>query len=254
MNVIILAGGFGSRLSEYTESIPKPMVSIGNKPILWHIMNIFSSYGHNNFKLALGYKADVVIDYFINYKLFNSNVYIDLGNGDINMDSNDELKWKVTMVNTGLNTMTGGRLKRMRPFIDNETFLLTYGDGLSNVNLDELIDFHKSHGKLITVTAVHPLARFGELNIVNNKVEEFLEKPQINMGWINGGFFVVEPEFLDLINDDTTVLEKTPLEEASRIGELMAYKHSGFWQCMDTRRDRDFLNDLCSLPNKPWLS
>jgi glucose-1-phosphate cytidylyltransferase len=252
MKVIILAGGFGTRLSEYTQSIPKPMVTIGGKPILWHIMKTYAKYGHTDFHLALGYKAELIKDYFLNYRSLNSDFTIDLESGNLSVHQNDNVNWKVTLVDTGLNSMTGGRVKRMKDFIDNETFLLTYGDGLSDIDIAALVDFHKSHGKMVTVSAVHPGARFGELDINNNIVTSFKEKPQVTQGWINGGYFVIEPEFFDLIEGDSTILEKEPLESVAKMGELMSYQHNDFWQCMDTKRDRDSLEDLWKSGDAPW--
>jgi len=252
MKVVLLAGGFGTRLSEYTQDIPKPMVTIGGKPILWHIMKTYEKYNHSDFYLALGYKADIIKDYFLNYRSLNSNFTVDLKHGDLSIHESDSVDWRVTLVDTGLNTMTGGRVKKMKEYIGNETFLLTYGDGLSNIDINSLIRFHKKHGKMVTVSAVHPGARFGELDIHNNIVTSFQEKPQMTQGWINGGYFVVEPEFFDLIEGDDTILEKRPLEKAAEIGELMPYKHDGFWQCMDTKRDRDGLEELWRTDSPPW--
>lgn len=252
MKVILLAGGFGTRLSEYTETIPKPMVHIGGKPILWHIMQIYAAYGHNDFYVALGYKAEIVKEYFLNYKTLNSDFTIDLATGVVKSHQSDKVDWRVTLVETGLNSMTGGRVKRMKPFIGHEPFLLTYGDGLANINLDRLLAFHKSHGKMVTVTAVRPAARFGELGLNSDVVTSFQEKPQLTQGWINGGYFVVQPEFFDLIADDSTILEREPLEKVSKMGELMAYRHEGFWQSMDTKRDRDLLEELWQLNTAPW--
>ena len=252
MKVIILAGGFGTRLSEYTQSIPKPMVTIGGKPILWHIMKTYAKYGYTDFHLALGYKAELIKDYFLNYRSLNSDFTIDLESGNLSVHQNDNVNWKVTLVDTGLNSMTGGRVKRMKDFIDNETFLLTYGDGLSDIDIAALVDFHKSHGKMVTVSAVHPGARFGELDMDGNIVTSFKEKPQTTQGWINGGYFVVNPEFFNLIKDDSTILEKEPLERVAEMGELMSYQHNGFWQCMDTKRDRDSLEDLWKSGDAPW--
>lgn len=254
MKVIILAGGFGTRLSEYTDVIPKPMVPIGGKPILWHIMNHFARFNHNDFYIALGYKAEVVKEYFLNYRSLNSDFTVNLETGKITHYNSPKVDWNVTLVNTGANTMTGGRLLRMKEIIGNETFLLTYGDGLSNVEIDKLIQFHKSHKKMITVTAVHPGARFGELEIETGRVISFQEKPQTTQGWINGGFFVIEPSFFDLLENDQTILEKSPLETASKNGELMAYQHEGFWQCMDTKRDKDHLEELFQSGRAPWLN
>ena len=251
MKVILLAGGFGTRLSEYTEVIPKPMVKIGGKPILWHIMQTYAKYGHKDFYLALGYKAEVVKDYFLNYRALNADFMVDISSGKVTSHQLDDIDWKVTLVNTGENSMTGGRAKRMKSFIGNETCKLTYGDGLSNIDISALLDFHKKHGKMVTVTAVRPAARFGELELEGNQVVSFEEKPQMHDGWINGGHFVIEPPFFDLISGDSTLLEREPLEEAARLGELMAYRHEGFWQCMDTKRDHELLESLWA-KGAPW--
>jgi glucose-1-phosphate cytidylyltransferase len=252
MKVVILAGGFGTRLSEYTESIPKPMVVVGGKPILWHIMNTYAKFEHKDFYVAVGYKSEVIKEYFLNYRTLNSDFTVDLSNGGIVAHQQDIVDWKVTLVDTGLKSMTGGRVKRMQDFIGNEPFLLTYGDGVADIDLNELIKFHKSHGKMVTISAVHPSARFGELDINNNVITSFKEKPQVTQGWINGGYFVVEPEFFDLIDGDETILEKEPLEKVAKMGELMPYKHEGFWQCMDTKRDRDLLERLWHHDSAPW--
>jgi len=252
MKVIILAGGFGTRLSEYTESTPKPMVTVGGKPILWHIMNTYAKFDHKNFYVALGYKADVIKEYFLNYRALNSDFTVNLSNGSIVEHQQDAVDWKVSLVDTGLNSMTGGRIKRMQNFIGNEPFLLTYGDGVADIDIDSLVKFHKSHGKMVTVSAVHPGARFGELDIDSSVVTSFKEKPQVTQGWINGGYFVIEPEFFNLIEGDSTILEKEPLEKVAQMGELMSYQHDGFWQCMDTKRDRDSLEDLWKTGSAPW--
>jgi len=252
MKVVILAGGLGTRLSEFTEHIPKPMVRIGGKPILWHIMQIYSKYNHNDFIFALGYKGHVVRDYFLNYNALHTDFSLDLSNGSIQYHKTNKLSARVTLIDTGELTMTGGRLLRLREYIGQETFLLTYGDGLSNINIEDLVSFHRSHQKMVTVTAVRPPARFGELKINNGTVSNFIEKNQLNEGWINGGFFVVEPRFLDMIEDETVMLERQPLEAATSAGELMAYQHTGFWQCMDTKRDYDFLNKIAE-SSAPWL-
>ena len=252
MKVILLAGGFGTRLGKYTESLPKPMIRIGGKPLLWHLMKIFANFGHINFYVALGYKAELIKEYFLHYRTLNADFTIDLGTGIVDSHQLDEVDWKVTLVNTGENSMTGGRVKRMKNYIGNETCLLTYGDGLSDIDLDQLIMFHKSHGKMVTITAVHPGARFGELEIKGDQVTSFQEKPQIRQGWINGGYFVIEPEFFDLIQDDKTILERGPLERVAQIGELMAFQHQGFWQCMDTKRDLDNLEGYWNSGNAPW--
>ena len=252
MEVVILAGGFGSRISEYTNSIPKPMVPIGGKPVLWHIMNNFSHFGINNFYVALGYKAENIKEYFLNYHALNSDFSVDLSNGNIKPINEEKNNWKINLIDTGLNSMTGGRVKRIFKHMKKEKFLLTYGDALSNVDIKDLIKFHESHNKMITVTAVRPSARFGELDIEDSIVKTFKEKPQTNQGWINGGFFIVEPRFIDLIKDDSTILERSPLEIAASQGELMAYKHKGFWQCMDTKRDHESLQLLWEDGSKPW--
>lgn len=252
MKVVILAGGLGTRLSEYTEAIPKPMVRIGNKPMLWHIMQRYAKFGHNDFLVALGYKSEVIKEYFLNYKILNSDFTIDLKNGSIKSENSDPVDWRVSLIETGTNTMTGGRLRRLKDHIGNETFMLTYGDGISDINIEELIAFHKSHGKLVTMSAVRPGARFGELELDGNRIVSFQEKPQLHEGWINGGFFVIERAFLDLIDGDETMLERSPLEKAAKLGQLMAYRHQGFWQCMDNKRDVDALESL-SNNNPPWL-
>lgn len=252
MKVILLAGGFGSRLSEYTEVLPKPMVPVGGKPILWHIMRSYAHFGHKDFYVALGYKAEVIKEYFLHYRTLNADFTVDLGTGAVTPHQLDEVDWRVTLVDTGQNSMTGGRVKRMQPFIGNETCLLTYGDGVADIDLDALVAFHRSHGKLATVTAVHPGARFGELQLDNLRVTSFQEKPQLGQGWINGGYFVIEPGFFDLIAGDSTILEREPLEQAARMGELMAFKHEGFWQCMDTKRDRDSLENMWQQKSAPW--
>jgi glucose-1-phosphate cytidylyltransferase len=252
VKVVILAGGFGTRLSEYTDTIPKPMVTVGGRPIIWHIMNTYAKYGHTDFHLALGYKAELVKEYFLNYRSLNSDFTVDLSNGSIISHQNENKDWKVTLIDTGLESMTGGRVKRIQSFIGNEPFLLTYGDGLADIDIDALIKFHKSHGKMVTVSAVHPGARFGELDMNKGKVTSFKEKPQTGKGWINGGYFVLEPEVFDLIEGDSTIFEKGPLENAAEMGELMAYQHDSYWQCMDTKRDRDHLEELWQSGKAPW--
>lgn len=252
MKVMILAGGFGTRLSEYTETIPKPMVPIGGRPILWHLMNTYAHFGHKDFYLALGYKAQLIKEYFLNYQALNSDFSVNLSSGTVEPHNIESTDWRVTLVNTGLESMTGGRVKRMHEFIGNETFMLTYGDGLADINIDALLNFHKSHGKMVTVSAVHPGARFGELEMKDNKVMSFQEKPQTTKGWINGGYFVIEPEFFNLIEGDKTILERAPLEKAAKMGELMSYHHDGYWQCMDTKRDKDHLEELWTSGKAPW--
>jgi glucose-1-phosphate cytidylyltransferase len=252
MKVVILAGGFGTRLSEYTESIPKPMVPVGGKPILWHIMQRYAFYGHKDFYVALGYKAETIKEYFLQFNSINSDFSIDLSSGKMKIHNTNGLDWKVTLVDTGQDSMTGGRVKMMQPFIGEEPFMLTYGDGVADINIDALVKSHENHGKMVTVTAVHPVARFGELSIDDDYVKSFKEKPQVTRGWINGGFFVCQPKFLDFIEGDHTVLEAEPLEQAAAAGELIAYKHKGFWQCMDTRRDKDLLEELWLSGKAPW--
>jgi len=253
MKVIILAGGFGTRLAEHTETIPKPMVLIGDKPILWHIMKTYASFNYSEFYIALGYKAEVIKDYFLNYRSLNADFTIDLEIGKFSTHKKNVVNWQVTLVDTGLNSMTGGRVKKMQNFIGNETFLLTYGDGVADIDIEALVSFHKNHGKMVTISAVHPMARFGELDLDDDDlVISFKEKPQTARGWINGGFFVIEPEFFDLIQGDSSILEKEPLEKVAEMGELMAYKHEGFWQCMDTKRDKDSLDELWRTNRAPW--
>ena len=251
MKVILLAGGLGTRLAEYTDMIPKPMVPLGGKPIIWHIMKTYANFGHKDFYVALGYKAEVIKEYFLNYRSMNADFTVDLASGLVSSRQLDTVDWKVTLVNTGGQTMTGGRTKRMKSFIGNETCMLTYGDGVADIDLDALLKFHRNHGKMVTVSAVRPVARFGELEINNERVSSFKEKPQLQDGWINGGQFVFEPEFFDLIAGDNTLLEREPLEQAVQAGELMAYKHEGFWQCMDTKRDHELLESLWS-KGAPW--
>ena len=252
MKVVILSGGFGTRISEYTTVIPKPMIPINGKPIIEHIMEIYSKYGFKDFYLALGYKANVIKEYFYNYEILNSNFKVDFKNRSVTPYKKQEKDWTVNLIDTGENTMTGGRLKRLKDYIKDDTFLLTYGDAVTNLDINEVIKFHYSHGKMITVTGVRPPARFGELTInENNEVLEFKEKPNINEGWINGGFFVIEPRFLDYINGDNCILEKEPLERAAKSKELVAYLHDGFWHCIDTKRDKDNLEEIIK-NNKAW--
>jgi len=252
MKVILLAGGLGTRLSEYTGVIPKPMVPIGGKPILWHIMQTYAHFGHKDFYVALGYKAEVVKEYFLNYHTFNADFTVDLTSGDVSPHQVGSADWKVTLVNTGDESMTGGRVKRLQKFIGNETFMLTYGDGLADIDLEALLKFHRNHGKMVTVSAVRPAARFGELELDGQRVVSFQEKPQMHQGWINGGFFIIEPEFFESIDGDSTLLEREPLEQATKAGELMAYCHDGFWHCMDTKRDHDLLESMWS-KGAPWV-
>jgi glucose-1-phosphate cytidylyltransferase len=252
MKVIVLAGGFGTRLVEYTDVIPKPMVPIGGNPILWHIMNTYAHYDHKDFYIALGYKAEIIKEYFLNYRALNADFTVNLSSGDIESHQVNSVDWQVTLVNTGDKSMTGGRVKRMKKYIGNETFLLTYGDGVADIDIDALLAFHNSHGKMVTMTAVRPAARFGELELDGDSVSNFQEKPQLHEGWINGGFFVIEPGFFDLISGDNTLLEREPLEQATKAGELMAYRHDGFWHCMDTKRDHELLEEMWEKGTAPW--
>jgi glucose-1-phosphate cytidylyltransferase len=239
MKVVLLAGGLGTRLSEETSLRPKPMVEIGGMPILWHIMKIYSSYGYNDFVICLGYKGYLIKEYFVNYFLHKSDVTIDLKSNTVKVDDSKAEPWTITLVDTGNESMTGGRIKRVQNQIGYEPFLLTYGDGVSNVDISQLVKFHKSNGKLCTVTAVQPSGRFGALNLTeNDQVHSFMEKPKGDGSWINGGFFVCEPEVFNYINGDSTVFEKEPMENIATEGEMIAFKHNGFWKPMDTLRDK----------------
>ena len=254
MDVVILCGGYGTRLSEETHLRPKPMVEIGGKPILWHIMKIFDSHKISNFHLALGYKSNVIKDYFLGYNSLNNDFSINTQTGKINYINNINENWQINLWETGLKTMTGGRLLRLKHYFRNtDTFMLTYGDGLCDLDLKALIKFHKSHGKIATVTAVRPPVRFGELIISNNEVKQFQEKPQASNGWINGGFFVFNKEIFNYIKSDNTMLEREPMENLSKDGQLMAFKHEGFWQCMDTIREKEILENLWNSNNPPWI-
>lgn len=253
MKVLILAGGFGSRLSEETDIRPKPMAEIGGKPILWHIMKHYSFYGFNEFVILLGYKGYYIKEYFANYFLHQSDVTIDLSNNHMQVHNNTSEPWKVTLLDTGLNTMTGGRIKRAKDFINNETFMLTYGDGVSDVNLNQVIDFHKKHGKAITMTSVQPEGRFGALETdASNRILSFMEKPKGDGSWINGGFFVCEPKVIDYIMGDETIFEREPLENLAKEGELYSFRHHGFWKCMDTLRDKTQLNEMWNGQQAKW--
>lgn len=254
MKVAILAGGQGSRLAEETQIRPKPLVEIGGRPILWHIMNQYDHFGHQEFYIALGYKGEMIKRYFVDFCSLSSDIKVDLKNGAVHRHSETgELDWNVNLIDTGLNSMTGGRIKRLEPFLKDDTFMLTWGDGVSNIDLDKLVDFHKSHGKLATLTAVRPPARYGHLNFEGDRVSKFSEKPQTAEGWINGAFFVLEPEIFDYIQGDDTQWEKEPMERLAEEGQLMAYRHDDFWQCMDTLREKHILENLWTSGNAPWI-
>lgn len=254
MKVVILAGGFGTRLSEETELKPKPMVEIGGKPILWHIMKIYSYYGFNDFVVCCGYKAYVIKDYFHHYYMHQADMTVDLAANTVQYHDSHAEPWKVTLIDTGLNTMTGGRIKRIEPYIGNEPFLLTYGDGVSNIDIPKLVEFHRKNGRLATLTAVQPSGKFGALDLrEGDRVTAFMEKPKGDGTWINGGFFVLEPEVFGYITEgDQTIWERSPLERLARENQLDAYKHAGFWQPMDTLRDRNELNALWNNGSAPW--
>jgi len=254
MKVVLLAGGLGTRLSEETTLRPKPMVEIGGMPILWHIMKTYSFYGFDDFVVCLGYKGYVIKEFFSNYFLHKSDVTIDLGKNAIEVHDSQAEPWKITLVDTGNDSMTGGRIKRIQPYIGNESFLLTYGDGVGNVNIKELVDYHKQHGKLCTVTSVQPQGRFGALNILDDStVHSFMEKPKGDGSWINGGYFVCEPQVFDYIKEgDSTIWEKGPMEEIAQNGQMNAFKHNGFWRPMDTLKDKHDLNEMWADDNAPW--
>jgi len=253
MKVAILAGGRGTRLVEETVIKPKPMVEIGGRPILWHIMMHYYSYGYKEFVIALGYKGECIKEYFTRYSALRSNLTVRIKQGDVRVHSVEQHPdWTVDLIDTGLETLTGGRIKRIAPYLGNGTFMLTWGDGVSNVNLDELLKFHRSHGKLATLTAVRPAARFGHIEVDGDRVIEFSEKRQTSEGWINGAFFVLEPDVIDYIDGDQTSWEREPMERLARERQLMAYKHTGFWQCMDTLRDKNLLNELWDSGKAPW--
>lgn len=253
MKVLLLAGGFGTRLSEETDLKPKPMVEIGGQPIIWHIMKMYSYYGFNDFVILLGYKGFIIKEYFANYYMHQSDVTFDISNGKMEVHNNTSEPWKVTLLDTGLNTMTGGRIKRAKKFIDGKPFMLTYGDGVSDVNIKDLVKFHRKGNTKATLTAIQPAGRFGALDIkANHTINKFVEKPAGDGSWINGGFMVCEPEMLDVIESDSTVLEQEPLKTLAKNGELSAFYHSGFWQCMDTLRDKIALNELWENNKAPW--
>jgi glucose-1-phosphate cytidylyltransferase len=254
MKAVILAGGLGTRISEETNIKPKPMIEIGGRPVLWHIMKLYSHHGINDFVICLGYRGYVIKEYFVNYYKHMSDLTINLQNNDVEIHNNYAEPWKVTLVNTGEGSMTGGRVKRISSYLaDEDAFCLTYGDGLSDVNISNSIEFHKKHGKLATLTAVQPAGRFGALEIENNQIKKFQEKPKGDGSFINGGFFVLSPKVLDYITEgDSTIWEKSPLQKLASDGELMAYKHGGFWQPMDTLRDKNYLEELWDNNKAAW--
>ena len=251
--VVILAGGYGTRLSEYTENIPKPMVPIGGIPMIEHIMNYYSAFGFNEFIICLGYKQEVIKNYFINYNLLKNDIFVDLEKNSVELVKSTEKNWKISLIDTGLDTKTGGRLKRVKEFIGEETFLLTYGDGLSNINLSKEMEFHKQHKRALTLSAVRPQARFGELEIENSFIRSFKEKPQLKQGRINGGFFVVEPRFIDYINGDHEMLETLPMQRAIDNNDVIAYETDSFWRCVDSKRDLDYVQNLWKLGKAQWI-
>jgi len=254
MKAVILAGGYGTRISEESGVRPKPMVELGGKPILWHIMKIYSYYGINDFIICCGYKSEVIKDYFVHYSYSNSDITVDLQKHSVDIHTNHTEPWKVTLAETGLTTMTGGRLKRISQYLDDEPFCCTYGDGVSDINISDVIDFHKNHKQKATVIAVQPPGRFGVFSLRNNDntIRSFREKPVNDGSWINGGFMVLDPSVLDFIKDDATVFENEPMRTLSEKGELMAYRHEGYWQCMDTLRDKHVLEDIWQSGNAPW--
>ena len=252
MKTIILAGGFGTRLSEETELRPKPMVDIGGRPILWHIMKSYAHYGFNDFSIALGYKGEMIKRFFLDYRLLTSSFSVSLADERVDWHMGHEEDWSVDLIDTGLDTQTGGRLKRLIPTIEADTLMMTYGDGVADINISDLVKFHREHGKLATVTAVRPPARFGSLTFNGDNVVGFAEKPQAGEGWINGGYFVFEPGVADYIAGDETYLEREPLEQLAKDGQLVAFRHSGFWQPMDTKRDLQMLRDRWERGDAPW--
>lgn len=252
MQTVILAGGRGTRLAEDTATRPKPMIEIGGRPLLWHIMSIYASYGHHEFLVACGYKGEVIKEYFRNIFIHNSDFFVDLNDGSIDVVDGRHNDWRIGLIDTGLDTNTGGRLRRLKRWLSRSTFMATYGDGVGDIDIRGLVEFHRRHGKLATVTAVRPPARFGNLAIEGEAVTEFREKPQAAEGWINGGYFVFEPQVLDLLQDDATILEHGPLEALAGEGQLMAYRHQGFWQPVDTLREKQLLQQMWARGNAPW--
>jgi glucose-1-phosphate cytidylyltransferase len=252
MKTVILAGGFGTRLSEETTVLPKPMVEVGGRPILWHIMKMYSSQGFNDFIICLGYKGNMIKQFFMDYFMLESDLKVDMKNNNIEVLKNNVEPWKVTLVDTGQNTMTGGRIKRVKDYIGDETFFLTYGDGVSDVDLKELLKFHKNQDSFATLTAVQPPGRYGAFTLESDKVMSFREKPKGDSAWINGGFFVLEPQIFNYINDDSTVWEREPMEKLAHESKLTAYKHDNYWQSMDSLHDKNVLEQVWSSGNPPW--
>jgi glucose-1-phosphate cytidylyltransferase len=252
MKVVLLAGGLGTRISEESHLRPKPMIEIGEKPILWHIMKNYATYGFNEFVICCGYKGYVIKEFFADYYLHTSDVTFDLCNNNMIVHNNTAEPWKVTLVDTGLETMTGGRIKRIQEYVENEPFMLTYGDGVSDINMKQLLEFHKRHNKIATITAIQPEGRFGMLDMEDSRINSFREKSKDDSGWINGGFMVLNSEIFKYIEGDNTVFEREPLESIAHEGQLMAYKHHGFWQCMDTLRDKEYLEKLWVNNKAPW--
>lgn len=253
MKVAILAGGFGTRLQEETLTKPKPMIEIGGQPLLWHIMKIYAAYGLTDFAVALGYKGDVIKNYFLSHRHMSQDLTVKLGSGEIETHDSSREDWTVQLVSTGTNTLTGGRLRRLSHVLGKETFMFTYGDGLANINIHSLLEFHKKHGRLATVTAVRPPARFGSITFDGDRVARFEEKPQVGEGWINGGFFVLEPEVLSYISGDDVSWEREPMQRLAEEGQLVGYRHEGFWQSIDTLRDMQLMERIWESGNVPWM-
>lgn len=253
MKVVILAGGLGSRLSEETILRPKPMIEVGGKPILWHIMNIYATHGFKEFIIALGYKAEIIKEYFLNFYALNNDLSIDLSSGKTTIHDGNQPQWKIHLVDTGLYTQTGGRLKRLQQWLgDDDLFMFTYGDGVADLDLKALLVFHRAHGRLATMTTVRPPARFGRIGFAGDQVTDFYEKPEASEGWINGGFFVLHRHVIDYIDDDATLWEREPVERLTREGELMGYRHYGFWSCMDTLKEKNMLEEIWASGKAPW--
>ena len=253
MKVVILAGGYGTRISEYSDHIPKPMIEIGQHPILWHIMNWYAKFGFNEFIIALGYKSEIIKSYFYNYHSMNSDFVVDLSSGEVQLINSTHKNWKVSLIDTGMDTMTGGRILRLKNMIGTDPFMVTYGDGLSDINIKDLVKYHDGHKKIATISGVHPTARYGELELDDsNLVSNFREKPQLDRGRINGGFFVFNSEIFRYLKNDETILERDPMEKLVRDGQLSAYIHNGFWQSMDTVREHKLLQDIWNSGEAPW--